>query len=141
MTQPAPKPSPRPQQPPVPPPQVVNWDFSGIDPTLMDEFEKGLGRAGSTLGANELHIRQALTRLDLDTSDLAALRELQNWISSKRPELRRRNETIQAVCLNWGPGPNAAQLKLIMTQEPARGDSLDRSRPVRHGAPRHHQAF
>ncbi|MEO3859050.1 DUF6571 family protein [Acrocarpospora sp. B8E8] len=70
----------------------------------MDEFEKGLGRAGNTLSANELHIRRALTRLDLDTSGLAALRELQNWISSKRPELRRRNETIQAVRLDWGPG-------------------------------------
>jgi len=68
----------------------------------MDRFERDLGRAETTLGAHEPRIRQALEQLQLDTSRLTALREMGNWISSKRPELRRRNATIQSLTTTWG---------------------------------------
>ncbi|TDC07679.1 hypothetical protein E1267_12710 [Nonomuraea longispora] len=74
----------------------------GIDPTLMHDFERDLGQAENTLGRNEPQIRRMLQNLDLDTSRLNAMRELGNWIGAKRPELRRRNETIQAVTTEWG---------------------------------------
>ena len=130
--QPSPEPSPRPQPTPVSPPahetttrrsghptagatpnphptvtippNPVDWNYSAIDPAQMDAFEKALARAQDTLGTSEIRIRHALEKLDLDTSPLTALRETQNWIGSKRPELRRRNETIQAVRETWSPG-------------------------------------
>ncbi|MEV4173869.1 hypothetical protein [Nonomuraea sp. NPDC049709] len=68
----------------------------------MGRFERDLGRAETTLGTHEPRIRQALSQLQLDTSALTPLREMANWISSKRPELRRRNETIQSLTTTWG---------------------------------------
>ncbi|MEV6031494.1 DUF6571 family protein [Nonomuraea sp. NPDC052116] len=82
--------------------QPPDWKYSGIDPKLMHDFERDLGQAGNTLGRAEPQIRRMLQNLDLDTSRLNAMRELSNWIGSKRPELRRRNETIQAVTTEWG---------------------------------------
>ncbi|WP_344876406.1 DUF6571 family protein [Nonomuraea antimicrobica] len=69
----------------------------------MGDFERDLGQAEATLGRNEPLIRRTLQDLDLDTSRLTAIRELGNWIGAKRPELRRRNDTIQAVSSEWGP--------------------------------------
>lgn len=83
---------------------TVDWGFSGIDPAQMEAFEKALARAQDTLGTNEPRIRHALEALNLDTSHLAVLRETRQWIAGKRPELRRRNETIQAVRERWSPG-------------------------------------
>ena len=133
---PTPEPSPQPQPTPVSPPahqntarrsghptagatpnphptvtigpNPVDWNYSAIDPAQMDAFEKALARAQDTLGTAEIQIRQALEKLDLDTSPLTALRETQTWIGSKRPELRRRNETIQAVRETWSPGSGQA---------------------------------
>ncbi|WP_336211041.1 hypothetical protein [Nonomuraea sp. LPB2021202275-12-8] len=68
----------------------------------MDRFERDLGRVETTLGSHEPRIRQALSRLQIDPSALTALREMGNWIGSKRPELRRRNETIQSLTTTWG---------------------------------------
>ncbi|MFG2078706.1 hypothetical protein, partial [Nonomuraea maritima] len=68
----------------------------------MQDFERDLGQAESTLARHEPQIRRMLQDLDLDTSQLNAIRELGNWIGAKRPELRRRNETIQAVTVEWG---------------------------------------
>ncbi|TMR07764.1 hypothetical protein ETD86_50645 [Nonomuraea turkmeniaca] len=68
----------------------------------MHDFERDLGQAETTLGRSEPVIRRMLQDLDLDTSRLNAMRELGNWIGAKRPELRRRNETIQAVTTEWG---------------------------------------
>ncbi|MCA2180925.1 hypothetical protein LDL08_32570 [Nonomuraea glycinis] len=68
----------------------------------MDRFERDLGRVESTVRAHEPRIREALSRLQLDVSALAALREMGNFISSKRPELRRRNTTIQSLTTTWG---------------------------------------
>ncbi|MFC4012643.1 hypothetical protein ACFOY2_35800 [Nonomuraea purpurea] len=119
-TPPSPTPQPPPEQPPVKPParvdttpappsltppavaQPPDWEYSGIDPKLMHDFERDLGQAETMLGRHEPQIRRTLQDLDLDTSRLNALRELGNWISAKRPELRRRNETIQAVNTEWG---------------------------------------
>ncbi|MFD2350784.1 hypothetical protein ACFSTC_17840 [Nonomuraea ferruginea] len=70
----------------------------------MHAFERDLGQAETTLGRHEPRIRRTLEDLDLDTSRLNALRELGNWIGAKRPELRRRNETIQAAKPEWGAG-------------------------------------
>ncbi|PZG15896.1 hypothetical protein [Nonomuraea aridisoli] len=67
----------------------------------MHDFERDLGQAETTLGRTEPQIRRMLQDLDLDTSRLNAIRELGNWIGAKRPELRRRNETIQAVTTEW----------------------------------------
>ncbi|MBB5777624.1 hypothetical protein [Nonomuraea jabiensis] len=83
--------------------QPPDWGYSGIDPKLMGEFERDLGRAEATLGRNEPLIRRTLQDLNLDTSRLTAMRELGNWIGATRPELRRRNDTIQAVSTEWGP--------------------------------------
>ncbi|GAA3609139.1 hypothetical protein GCM10022419_112630 [Nonomuraea rosea] len=99
----------KPVSPSLTPPAVAqppNWGYSGIDPKLTHDFERDLGQAETTLGRSEPHIRRTLQELDLDTSRLNAMRELGNWIGAKRPELRRRNETIQAVNGEWGPqGP------------------------------------
>ncbi|TXK39826.1 hypothetical protein [Nonomuraea sp. C10] len=120
MTTPSPNPQPSPERPPdkpqartekgpaepsrTPPAvaQPPDWEYSGIDPELMHAFERDLGQAESTLGRHEPRIRRTLEDLDLDTSRLNALRELGNWIGAKRPELRRRNETIQAAKPEWG---------------------------------------
>ncbi|MDA0633083.1 hypothetical protein OUY22_06590 [Nonomuraea sp. MCN248] len=120
MTTPSPNPQPSPERPPekpssrtdpgqadpsLTPPAVAqppDWNYSGIDPKLMSEFERGLGQAEAALGRHEPRIRRTLEDLDLDTSRLNALRELGNWIGAKRPELRRRNETIQAAKPEWG---------------------------------------
>ncbi|WP_091104617.1 DUF6571 family protein [Nonomuraea pusilla] len=73
----------------------------------MGDFERDLGRAEVTLARSEPLIRRTLQDLDLDTSQLAAMRELGNWIGAMRPELRRRNDTVQAVSTEWGPaGPD-----------------------------------
>ncbi|MEV4078741.1 hypothetical protein AB0J43_00420 [Nonomuraea fuscirosea] len=68
----------------------------------MHDFERDLGQAETTLGRSVPHIRQMLDELGLDTSPLSAIRELGNWIGAKRPELRRRNDAIQAVVSDWG---------------------------------------
>lgn len=118
--QPAPTPLPTPDRPenrPTPPPsgtgdpdparpsqapKPANWNYSGITPSEMTRFERDLGRLETALGIHEPRIRQALSQLHLDTSALTALREMGNWVSSKRPELRRRNETIQSMTTTWG---------------------------------------
>ncbi|MEO3791309.1 DUF6571 family protein [Nonomuraea sp. B10E15] len=118
-TPPSPIPQPSPEQPPVKPParadetpappsltppavaQPPDWGYAGIDPELMHDFERDLGQAETTLGRHEPTIRRTLQDLDLDTSRLNALRELGNWIGAKRPELRSRNETIQAANPEW----------------------------------------
>ncbi|WP_378785321.1 hypothetical protein ACFMQL_09850 [Nonomuraea fastidiosa] len=68
----------------------------------MHDFERDLGQAETTLRRSEPHIRHLLLSLNLDISRLSAIRELGNWIAAKRPELRRRNDTIQAVTTQWG---------------------------------------
>ncbi|PZG19829.1 hypothetical protein [Nonomuraea aridisoli] len=68
----------------------------------MNRFERDLGSVEDVLRAHEPRIRQALSQMHLDTSALTVMREMGNWISSKRPELRRRNETIQALTTTWG---------------------------------------
>ncbi|AWS47574.1 hypothetical protein [Streptosporangium sp. 'caverna'] len=68
----------------------------------MDDFERGLGRAEDALGRNEPQIRSTLQRLDLDTSGLSSLREVQSWIETSRPDLRRRSETIRTERTEWG---------------------------------------
>ncbi|MCG5218211.1 hypothetical protein [Streptosporangium sp. KLBMP 9127] len=73
----------------------------------MDDFERGLGRAEDTLGQNEPQIRRTLEKLDLDTSGLGVLREVQSWIRTSRPDLRRRNETIRTEQTEWGSSPNS----------------------------------
>ncbi|MEV4833383.1 hypothetical protein AB0K05_02600 [Nonomuraea sp. NPDC049486] len=83
----------------------LGGDYSGIDPGLMDLFEPALGRTGATIESSEPQIRRTLQQFDLDTSYLTAFREAANWISAKRPELRRRKETISAEKADWGaPG-------------------------------------
>ncbi|WP_371782060.1 hypothetical protein [Streptosporangium subroseum] len=80
----------------------MDGEYSGIDPALMDDFERGLGRAEDALGRNEPQIRSTLQRLDLDTSGLSSLREVQSWIGTSRPDLRRRSETIRTERTEWG---------------------------------------
>ncbi|WP_433500329.1 hypothetical protein ACQP1K_08570 [Sphaerimonospora sp. CA-214678] len=87
--------------PKAPPPDLAAGGYSGIDPTAMDAFEKGLGRVEAALGRDEPRLRRMLQRLDLDTSRLAVLREAQGWIATTRPDLRRRSETIRAEQTEW----------------------------------------
>ncbi|MEV4242074.1 hypothetical protein AB0J63_01560 [Streptosporangium canum] len=89
------------------PAQGVDGGYSGIDPALMDDFERGLGRAQDALGRNEPQIRRALQQLDLDTSGLSVLREMQSWIGTSRPDLRRRSDTIRAERTEWGASSTA----------------------------------
>ena len=86
----------------------MDGEYSGIDPALMDDFERGLGRAEDALGRNEPQIRSALQRLDLDTSGLSSLREVQSWIGTSRPDLRRRSETIRTERTEWGSASPAS---------------------------------
>ncbi|MEV6987211.1 hypothetical protein AB0M95_38955 [Sphaerisporangium sp. NPDC051017] len=79
----------------------MDGGYSGIDPTSMDAFERGLGRAEDTLGRNEPRIRRTLQQLGLDTSGLNVLHEMRGWIAATRPDLRRRSETIRAVRGEW----------------------------------------
>ncbi|MEV4528996.1 hypothetical protein [Streptosporangium sp. NPDC049304] len=80
----------------------MNGEYSGIDPERMNDFERGLGRAQDALGRNEPQIRRTLQRFDLDASGLGVLREMQSWIETSRPDLRRRNETISTKLTEWG---------------------------------------
>ncbi|MFC0863349.1 hypothetical protein ACFHYQ_13705 [Sphaerimonospora cavernae] len=79
----------------------MSGGFSGIDPAAMDDFERGLGRAQDALGRNEPQLRRVLQQLNLDTSRLGALREVQSWIGTTRPDLRRRSETIRSEHTEW----------------------------------------
>ncbi|MEU8201512.1 hypothetical protein [Streptosporangium sp. NPDC049046] len=85
----------------------MNGEYSGIDPERMNDFERGLGRAQDALGRNEPQIRRTLQRFDLDASGLGALREMQSWIETSRPDLRRRNETISTKLTEWGAATEA----------------------------------
>ncbi|MGN9847257.1 hypothetical protein ACTMTI_55175 [Nonomuraea sp. H19] len=69
----------------------------------MDQFEKALGRAGELFRRQEPLVRRVMEKLELDVSGLAAMREAEGWIRAKTPELRRRNEAIQAMEKTWGP--------------------------------------
>jgi hypothetical protein len=84
------------------PAKPFDHEFSGINPSWMDQFEKALGRAGELLRRNEPLVRRAMEKLELDVSRLAAMREADGWIRAKSPELRRRNATIQEVKETWG---------------------------------------
>ncbi|MFI6710092.1 hypothetical protein ACIBF7_26890 [Nonomuraea sp. NPDC050478] len=94
----------------------LGGDYSGIDPGLMALFEPALGRTGSTMESSELEIRRALQQFDLDTSHLTAFREAANWISAKRPELRRRTETITAEKADWA-APGQAVNRMVAFDE------------------------
>ncbi|MFI9593620.1 hypothetical protein [Nonomuraea sp. NPDC052265] len=74
----------------------------------MRDFERDLGQAEFTIARSEPHIRRTLQDLNLDTSRLNVIRELGNWINAKRSELRRRNDTIQAVTTTWGAEASGA---------------------------------
>ena len=69
----------------------------------MDAFERGLSRTEDAIGRNETRIRHTLQRLDLDTTGLAAYREIRGWIADNRPDLRRRSEAIRTQVAHWGP--------------------------------------
>ncbi|WP_327588576.1 hypothetical protein OHA25_17200 [Nonomuraea sp. NBC_00507] len=77
--------------------------FSGINPSWMGPFEKALGRAGELFRRNEPLVRRVMEKLELDVSGLSAMREAEGWIRAKTPELRRRNDAIQAMDETWGP--------------------------------------
>ncbi len=100
-TPPTATPSAQPQTSPV---AGISDGYSGIDPAAMDDFERGLGRAEDALGRNEQIIDRTLRQLDLDTSGLGALREMRNWLTAGRPDLRRRSETIRAQQSEWSAG-------------------------------------
>lgn len=103
-TQPSPTPTPSPgPQTTSPPPPGLRDEYSGIDPEAMDAFERGLSRTEDAIGRNETRIRHTLQRLDLDTTGLAAYREIRGWIADNRPDLRRRSETIRTQVAHWGP--------------------------------------
>ncbi|MEU6428037.1 hypothetical protein ABZ860_19275 [Microbispora sp. NPDC046973] len=95
---PASRPSPAPQPSPV---AAISGGYSGINPASMDEFEKWLGRAEDVIGRNEQVLDRTLRGLDLDTSGLAAVREMRTWIAAGRPDLRRRSATIRAEQTEW----------------------------------------
>ncbi|MEU9890225.1 hypothetical protein [Sphaerisporangium sp. NPDC051011] len=84
----------------------MDGGYSGIDPTSMDAFERGLGHAEDTLGRNEPRIRRTLQQLDLDTSGLNVLHEMRGWLAATRPDLRRRSATIRAEHTQWSATPS-----------------------------------
>ncbi|MEV4374026.1 DUF6571 family protein [Nonomuraea sp. NPDC049637] len=86
--------------------------YSGINPSWMDQFEKALGRAGDLFRRNEPLVRRVMEKLELDVSGLGAMREAGSWIHAKTPELRRRNDAIQAVNEIWGPKGAGALIEL-----------------------------
>ncbi|MEU6409933.1 hypothetical protein [Microbispora sp. NPDC046933] len=100
-TPPTATPSAQPQTSPI---AGISDGYSGIDPAAMDDFEHGLGRAEDALGRNEQIIDRTLRQLNLDTSGLGALREMRNWLTASRPDLRRRSETIRAQESEWSAG-------------------------------------
>src|SRR5690606_24141508 len=100
-SRPSPAPSPLPQATPAAPDRRLVDGFSGIDPAAMDAFERGLGRAQDTLSRDEPRLRRMLQQLDLDSSRLGVLREIQSWIGTVRPDLRRRSEAIRSEHTEW----------------------------------------
>ncbi|MEV4566786.1 hypothetical protein AB0K12_23710 [Nonomuraea sp. NPDC049419] len=85
------------------PSKPFDGEFSGVNPTWMEQFEKALGRAGELFRKHEPLVRRVMEKLELDASGLSALREAEGWIRAKVPELRRRNDAIQAMDGTWGP--------------------------------------
>ncbi|GAA3572800.1 hypothetical protein GCM10022419_062150 [Nonomuraea rosea] len=86
-------------------PKPFDSQYSGINPDVMDRFEPLFSRVGDLLRRNEPAVRRALEKLELDVSGLRSMREAEIWIRGKKPELRRRNDTIKAMNETWQLSP------------------------------------
>ncbi|PZG22168.1 hypothetical protein C1I98_36765, partial [Spongiactinospora gelatinilytica] len=107
---------PSPTTPPGYTPQI-SAEFSGIDPAALEGFEQSLARTEDTIGRNEPQIRRTLQKFDLETSRLTALRELQSWLATKRPDLRRRKETIESQQSEWATSTSSGHPALAAFDE------------------------
>ncbi|MEV7010508.1 DUF6571 family protein [Streptosporangium sp. NPDC051022] len=81
-------------------------DFTGIDPDLMRGFITGLERGRDVIGEQSERIRQLLTTAEVSAAGLRPIKEIEDWIDGRLPELRKRQETIQASekLTPWMPG-------------------------------------
>ena len=77
-------------------------DFAGIDPELMDRFVGELERARRVIGENVEAIRQTFAANGMSALSLGAIREVEQWIDERLPELRRRNQMARDMA--WLPG-------------------------------------
>ncbi len=92
-------------------------DFMGIDPEAMDRFAGELERARGVLGENLAAIRQVLTSNGMPASSLEPLREIEQWIDERLPELRRRGRMAQDMA--WLPGWTPGGAGLVPYDESA----------------------
>jgi hypothetical protein len=77
-------------------------DFMGIDPEAMDRFTGELEQARAVLEENLAAIRQVLASNGVSALPLEPLREVEQWIGERLPELRRRGRMAEEMA--WLPG-------------------------------------
>ncbi|MGW4421525.1 hypothetical protein [Streptosporangium sp. NPDC004631] len=81
-------------------------DFTGIDPDLMRGFITALEHGRDVIGEQSERIRRLLAAAEVSAVGLRPLKEIEGWIDSTLPDLRKRNETIQIgdKSAPWMPG-------------------------------------
>ncbi|GAA1019073.1 hypothetical protein Aple_055880 [Acrocarpospora pleiomorpha] len=81
-------------------------DFSGIDPGLMSTFIASLASGRDVIKEEMEAIRRLLTNADLSSQGLQPVGQILDWLETELPQLRRRNQAIQASdnIRSWAPG-------------------------------------
>ncbi|GAA0964159.1 hypothetical protein GCM10009555_000680 [Acrocarpospora macrocephala] len=81
-------------------------DFSGIDPGLMSTFIASLTSGRDVIKEEMEAIRRLLTSADLSSLGLQPVGQILDWLETELPQLRRRNQAIQASAniRSWAPG-------------------------------------
>lgn len=93
---------------PVPPGTgPLSPDFSGLDPEAMERFIAELTRGRGVIGENAEAIRREIAALGIPMSALNRIREIEDWIDERLPELRRRNRLARETSKwpGWAPLP------------------------------------
>jgi hypothetical protein len=81
-------------------------DFSGIDPGLMSTFITSLTSGRDVIKEEMEAIRRLLTSVNVSSLGLQPVGQILDWLETELPQLRRRNQAIQASdnIRSWAPG-------------------------------------
>ncbi|MFC6086437.1 DUF6571 family protein [Sphaerisporangium aureirubrum] len=93
----------------------------------MDDFISSLDHARNQIGEHTEAIRRVLTANAVPASSLHPISEIEHWIDTKLPDLRRRNQIAHATSNlpDWSP---AGTLRLVPYKEDAASTSPAESR-------------
>ncbi|MFC7381472.1 hypothetical protein [Sphaerisporangium rhizosphaerae] len=90
---------------PVPGTGPLSPDFTGIDPDRMAGFITEIDHARGTIAEHTEAIRRVFAANDLPATSLTPIAEVEHWIDTHLPDLRRRVQTARntAQLPNWSP--------------------------------------